>query len=190
MTTTSTSSSTPVTDAYRAADGPLTGLVTSLSPTDWEAPSPCDGWAASDVLGHMIDAQRSFLSDRGVALGAAPDVTADPSAAWAAHRDEVLGLLGDPAVAEAGFDGHFGPTTIGETLVRFYVFDMVAHRWDIAHAAGRDERFSEAELDQLEAGIAGFGPALHADGVCRPGVEAPDDADRQTRILAHLGRVG
>ncbi len=67
---------------------------------------------------------------------------------------------------------------------------MVAHRWDIASAAGRDERFTDAELDQLETGIAGFGPAVHMEGVCKPGVEAPEGADRQSRVLATLGRVG
>jgi uncharacterized protein (TIGR03086 family) len=187
MTTTTT---TDVLAAYRAADGPLTAVVGSLSADDWAAPSPCEGWAARDVLAHLIDAQRSFLTDHGATLGPAPDVAADPAAAWASHRDEVLALLADPAVAATAFDGHFGPTTVGETLVRFYVFDMVAHRWDIATAAGRDERFTEAELDQLETGIAGFGPAVHMEGVCKPGVEAPEGADRQSRVLATLGRVG
>jgi uncharacterized protein (TIGR03086 family) len=187
MTTTTSSS---VTDAYLAADAPLTGIVASLTPDEWAAPSPCEGWTAADVLGHLVDAQRSFLSDHGVALGPAPDVADDPAAAWAAHRDEVLDVVADPAVADTAFDGHFGPTTVGETLVRFYVFDMVAHRWDIATAAGRDERFSDAELDQLESGIAGFGPAVHMEGVCKPGVEAPEGADRQSRVLATMGRVG
>lgn len=185
--TTETSS---VTDAYRAADAALTGVVESLTPDEWQAPSPCEGWTAADVLGHIVDAQRSFLSDHGVTLGAAPDVAADPAGAWAAHRDEVLGVLADPAVVQTAFDGHFGPTTVGDTLVRFYVFDMVAHRWDIATAAGRDERFTDAELDQLETGIEGFGPAVHMEGVCKPGVEAPEGADRQSRVLATMGRVG
>lgn len=187
MTTTTTDD---LLTAYRAADGPLTDVVTSLSPAEWAAASPCEGWSASDVLAHVIDTQRSFLTDHGVALGPAPDVAADPAAAWASHRDEVLALLADPDVASTAFDGHFGPTTVGDTLVRFYVFDMVAHRWDVATAAGRDERFTDAELDQLETGIAGFGPAVHVEGVCKPGVEAPEDADRQSRILATMGRVG
>lgn len=88
----------------------------------------------------------------------------------------------------APFDGHFGPTTIGETLERFYVFDMVVHRWDVARAVGVDDAFTEAELDQLEAGIASFGDALHMEGICQPGVEAAPGADRQTQVLATLGR--
>lgn len=185
----SPSSASPPADAYRAADGPLTAVVSSLAPSEWDAPSPCEGWSAADVLGHMIETQRSFLSDRGVALGPQPDVASDPAGAWAAHRDEVLTLLTDPAVAGIEYDGHFGRATVGDTVVRFYVFDMVAHRWDIARAAGRDERFTEAELDQLESGIASFGPAIHADGICKPGVDSSEGADRQARVLATLGRI-
>lgn len=183
-----TSTDLPIRDLYRSAAAPLTAVIASLSPTEWDAPSPCDGWDARDVVAHLVDTQRSFLADRGVDLEPAPD-TADPAAAWAAHRDQVLALLDDDAVAAIPFDGHFGPTTVGDTLARFYVFDMVAHRWHIARAAGRDETFTEAELDAMEAGIASFGPAIHADGICRPGVEAPDGADRQTRVLATLGRA-
>ena len=153
----------------------------------WAAPSPCDGWSARDVVGHLIAAQRSFLSGHGHDLPE-PDL-AEPTEAWEAHADGVLGLLADPAVAEAAFDGHFGPTTVGETLARFYLFDMVVHRWDVAHATGGDERLTDAELDVLEGAIAGFGPALYSEGVCAAAVEPPPDADRQTRVLATLGRT-
>ncbi len=193
MTDTTASTSVPAApsaiDAYRAADGPLCAVVTALTESAWDAPSPCEGWSARDVLSHVIDTQRAFLSDRGVLLGSGPDVAAGPAAAWAAHRDDVLHALADPDVAATEYDGHFGRTTVGETLVRFYVFDMVAHRWDIARAAGRDERFSDRELDQLEAGIEAFGPAVYMEGVCKAGVTPPEDADRQVRVLARLGRV-
>lgn len=177
-----------IADTYARADRPLSALLESLSADDWDAPSPCEGWVARDVVAHLVDAQRSFLADRGLDLGPGPDLGADPAAGWRTHADQVAALVADPAVAEVPFEGHFGPTTVGETLAAFYVFDMVAHRWDIAHAANRNERFSDAELDVMEAAIPGWGPALYMDGVCRSGVEAPTDADRQTRLLATLGR--
>lgn len=179
----------PIQDLYLEADSALSPLLDSLSAEQWDAPSPCDGWRARDVVGHLIEAQRSFLSERGFDLGPAPGPDADPVAAWRAHRDQVVDLLTSESVAATGFEGHFGSTTVGEALGRFYVFDMVAHRWDLARAAGCDETFTAAELDALEAGIAGFGPALYMEGICRSGVEAPAGADRQTRVLAALGRT-
>ncbi len=186
MTPTPTSSPAIV-DRHRAADVALSDLLTSLPAEAWDAPSPCPGWTARDVVGHLVDAQRTFLTGRGLDVGPAPDL-ADPPAAWRVHADRVTALLADPAVAGQPFEGHFGPTTVGEAFGRFYVFDEVAHRWDVAQAAGREERFTDAELDALEAGIAGFGDALHREGVCAGGVEAPPGADRQAHVLAALGR--
>ncbi len=181
--------STPTTlERYEEADRPLSARLDGLSPQQWSAPSPCEGWDAREVVRHLIETQRDFLVGRGSDLGAAPDVDGDPASAWRAHREAVSALIAQDAVVATPYDGHFGPTTIGETLERFYVFDMVVHRWDVARAVGVEDAFTGAELDQLETGIASFGDAIHMEGICKPGVEAPDGADRQTRVLATLGR--
>jgi len=173
---------------YRQADQPLTGLLDGVTPEQWGAPSPCEGWDAREVVRHLIDTQRQFVLGRDLDPGSAPDVDGDPSAAWRAHSTAISALLSQDDVAATPFEGHFGPTTIGETLERFYVFDMVVHRWDVARAVGGDDALTDAELDQIEAGIESFGAAIHMEGICRPGVEAPAGADRQTRVLAELGR--
>ena len=77
---------------------------------------------------------------------------------------------------------------MGATLEQFYIWDMLVHRWDIAHAIGAPAHLSDAELDRIESGAASFGEALYMDGICRPGVEAPAEADRESRLLARLGR--
>ena len=91
-----------------------------------------------------------------------------------------------PAIS---YEGYFGPTTLGATLEQFYVWDMIVHRWDIARAAGLDAALTGAELDLVEQGVDRFGDALYMDGICRPGVTAPTDADRLDQVLATLGRV-
>lgn len=182
---------TPMTsERYEHADRPLTALLDSLSPQQWDAPSPCEGWDARQVVRHLIETQRDFLVGRGLDLGDSSDVDVegDPAAAWRAHSRTVSALLVQDALMATSYDGHFGPTTIGDTLERFYMFDMVAHRWDIARAVGTEAAFTDAELDQLEAGIASFGNAIYMDGICKPPVDPPSGADRQTRLLAELGR--
>lgn len=181
--------STPTTlQRYEEADRPLSARLDGLSPQQWSAPSPCEGWDAREVVRHLIETQRDFFAGRGLDVGAAPDVDDDPAAGWRAHRAAVSALIAQDAVVATPYDGHFGPTTIGETLERFYVFDMVVHRWDVARAVGDEDVFTETELDQLEAGIASFGDAIHMEGICQPGVQPPAGADRQTRVLATLGR--
>lgn len=174
---------------HQRANQPLTALLDTVEAAQWGAPSPCDGWTARDVVRHLVDTQREFLTSHGADLGAAPDVDSDPAVAWRDHAGRVADLLADGRLADIAFDGYFGPTTVGKAFEQFYLFDMVAHRWDIARAVGRDASFTDAELDELEAGIASFGDALYAEGICRQGVQAPDGADRQTRVLAQLGRT-
>jgi len=173
---------------YHDADRPLAALLDTLSPAQWGAPSPCEGWSAGDVVRHLIETQRDFLAKHGVDLGDSPEIDQGLAAAWRAHSSVVADRIAQDTVVTTRFDGHFGPTTVGDTLERFYVFDMVVHRWDVARAVGGDDAFTDVELDAIEAGIAGFGAALHMEGICKAGVEAPAHADRQTRVLAMLGR--
>ncbi|MGO1975545.1 MAG: maleylpyruvate isomerase family mycothiol-dependent enzyme [Propionibacteriaceae bacterium] len=167
---------------------PLTETVDAVPAAAWDHPSPCAGWTVRDVVRHLIDTQRDFLTGHGVDLGPAAEVDPDPALAWRTHADLVLDRLRDPEVAGITFDGHFGPATVGATMERFYGFDLLAHRWDIARAVGLETSFTEDELDQLETGIAGFGEALYMEGICKPALTPAADADRTTRVLAQLGR--
>ncbi|MGI8899912.1 MAG: TIGR03086 family metal-binding protein [Nocardioides sp.] len=173
---------------YQSAHRSLTAVLDAVPANGWTDPSPCDGWSARDVLRHMIETQRDFLTGHDLDLGAAPDIDIDPAAAWRDHANRVTEAIADDAVPAIAYDGHFGPTTLGGTLEQFYVWDMIVHRWDIARSVGADAGLSDAELDRVEAGAESFGEALYMDGVCRPAVEAPEDADRETRVLARLGR--
>ncbi|MDP1804189.1 MAG: maleylpyruvate isomerase family mycothiol-dependent enzyme [Acidimicrobiales bacterium] len=152
---------------------------------DFTAPSPCAGWTAADVVDHLIDTQRDFLTRHDVDLGPRPD--GDPPTAWAAHVAAVTQRVDDETL-HRGFDGYFGPTTVGTTLADFYGFDMVVHRWDVARALGRDTAFTDAEMDAMEASVAVFGEHLYGEGVCRAAVPVPAGASRQDRLLGVLGR--
>lgn len=171
---------------HAAAERPLRALVAAAAPEMWDAPSPCEGWTARDVVAHLVDTQRDFFGARGIDLGDRPDL-GDPAAAWGAHSDRVARLLADDTVPAVAYEGYFGPTTVGAAFEQFYVWDLLVHRWDLARSMGRDTVFTDAELDRIEAGADSFGAALYTDGVCRPAVAAAGDS-RQDRVLARLGR--
>jgi uncharacterized protein (TIGR03086 family) len=179
---------TDVRSDYAAVLEPLLAVVDAVPATGWGAATPCEDWTARDVVTHLVGTQREFLTGRGVDLGSAPDVAADPAAALREHAGRVLAAVSDPAVADGSYDGFAGPTTVGETLAQFYVWDMVVHRWDLARATGQDARLTGAELDRVESGARTWGDALYTDGICRPAVEVPADAGREARVLALLGR--
>lgn len=177
------------TNFFSASLPPLTETIDAVPDTAWDNPSPCEGWTARDVVGHLIDTQRDFLTRHGIDLGAAPTVATDPARAWRDHLAVVTDRLADPGVRAATFDSYFGPTTVGATLDTFYGFDLVVHRWDIARATGLQTTLTDDEIDRIDTAADGFGAALYSDGVCKPGPAPAAEADRTTRLLARLGRV-
>lgn len=179
---------TKLIDSFHLAEAPLRSVIEDVPAERWSSPSPCDGWAAVDVVRHLIESQHEFLAGKGLDLPQPPPVDDDPAAAWKAHSAAFEALVGDDTAMAIAYDGHFGPTTVGDTVRDFFVFDMVAHRWDVATATGLETHFSAAELDQMEAGMASFGEALYMPGVAKPGVEAPEGASREQQVLARLGR--
>lgn len=174
--------------SYASTAQALSAVLDRVPADAWTRPSPCEGWTARDVVRHVVDTQRDLLTTHGCDVGPAPDLDADPAAAFRAHTTRAAELVSDDALVTRTYDGFFGPTTVGATLEQFYVWDMVVHRWDVARATGGDETFTDAELDRTEAGAASFGEALHMDGICGPAVPVPVGADRRTRVLAELGR--
>ncbi len=175
-------------DEYRSLNATLSSVLVRVAEDDWNNDSPCTGWKAVDVLRHLISTQRTFLEERGIPLNDELRVVNNPVAAWSQHSAWVQDLLQDPKVSDKEYEGYFGTAKVGESMVRFYGFDMVVHRWDIARAAGLDDDFSSDEMNMLEGAIAEFGESLYSKGVCKPALEVPNTTDRQTLILAKLGR--
>ncbi|HKJ12213.1 MAG TPA: maleylpyruvate isomerase family mycothiol-dependent enzyme [Ornithinimicrobium sp.] len=172
---------------YRTRAEAIAHLVAGATEQDWSAPSPCERWNALDVLSHMRDTQRDFLAGHDLEPPS-PPLEAVPEVAWRVHTDHVENLLRDPEVRDRGYDGYFGPTTIGETVAQFYGWDMLVHRWDIGMAMHRDPQLSEADLDAIERDLAMFGEALYAPGICAPPVEVGPGASRTEQVMARLGR--
>ena len=152
---------------------------------DWGAASPCEEWTAADVVDHVVDTERQFLESHGAELGDRP--TGTPREVWAAHLAAVRNVVTDDLRAQE-YDGFFGRTTIGATLDHFYGFDLVVHGWDLGSSNGSPTTFTAADMDTMEAAFEGFGDHAYDDGVFKQPVEVADDAPRQTRILARMGR--
>lgn len=170
--------------SWRRRTEPFSAVCADV--TAWEAPSPCEGWTARDVLEHVMDTQRDFLAQRGHDL---PPVSGpDPAARWSAHRGAVEALLANPEVAGAAFEGAFGPTTIGAVLTEFYGFDLVVHRWDPARSQGREETLDAEERALIGSSVAAWGEHAYAPGIFATPPEIDPEASEQHRVLALTGR--
>ncbi|AYY11450.1 TIGR03086 family protein [Actinobacteria bacterium YIM 96077] len=172
----------------RVADN-LTTRIGSVPDDRWEAPSPCEGWTARDVVQHLVDVLARTPGFVGLSIPPGPSVADDPVAAWAHVRDAMQEILDDPERANREYDGYFGRTTLAATVDSFVCFDLIVHGWDLARAAGLDETIPPHDVEDAFVLAEQLGDNLRQPGVCGPAVAVADGADRQTKLLAFLGRT-
>lgn len=179
----------PVSQRYERLAATFAERVAAVPPDRWSSESPCEGWTARDVVGHVIDSHSMFLGliDRSLPPSA-PSVAADPVGAFAVARQEVQASLDDPVIANTEYDGAFGPTPFQQGVDLFLSFDLAVHGWDLAKAAGLPAHIDPDEVPRVRAVAESFGDALRGPGWFGPEVELPADADDQAKLLAFLGR--
>jgi uncharacterized protein (TIGR03086 family) len=166
----------------------FTSLVEAA--TDWDAPSPVEGWRARDVVGHLVGWFPSFLSaGAGITLPVGPSIETDPAGAWLAHCDAVQSLLDDPATATRTLTNrNIGEMPLDVAVDQFYTSDVFMHTWDLARAAGADDTLDPRTCAELLAGMEAAEDAIRASGHYGQRVEVPPDSDVQTRLVAFIGR--
>ena len=181
---------TTAADEHRKISGHFTELVNGVADSDWDAPSPVEGWAARDVVRHLVEWFPGFLeSGAGVRLPSGPSVDDDPVGAWLIHSEGVQALLDDPETADRVLSNpHIGEIPLDEAVNNFYTSDVFMHAWDLARATGQDETLDLDKCAELLAGMEQYEEAMRSSGQYGPRVEVPADADVQTRMLAFIGR--
>ena len=174
----------------------FTARVEAVAPDAWERPAPCEGWVARDVVRHLVEwlpGPGFLLGAFGVETGPIPTVEKDPVAAWTVVRDAIQRALDDPALAARVEDcGPIGKMSLEAAVDMTCTPDVLIHTWDLARAAGLDERLDSDEVHLMVSGIealpAEVEESMRSSGHYGPRVAVPDDADEQTRLLAFMGR--
>lgn len=174
----------------------FTARVEAVPADAWERPAPCEGWVARDVVRHLVDwlpGPGFLLGSFGVETGPIPSVETDAVAAWRVVRDAIQRALEDPAIATRVEDcGPPGRLSLEAAVDMTCTPDVLIHTWDLARAAGLDERLDPDEVRHQLAGLEALPPdvdeAMRRSGHYGPRVAVADDADEQTRLLAFMGR--
>lgn len=181
--------STPAEEHRWIAAG-FTERVVGAKAESWDQPAPVEGWAARDVVRHLVEWFPGFLeSGSGIKLPVGPSVDEDPVAAWQVHCDGVQAVLDDPAYADTQFSHpRAGDAPLAEAIDRFYTSDVFMHTWDLARATGQDEALDEAKCTELFEGMQPYDEILRQSGQYGPKVDVPEDSDVQTKMLAFIGR--
>ena len=143
--------------AFVGGLGLFSEAVARLQPTDWKRASPCSGWTALDVLGHV-----------GTAVGFGTQLLCGGQPEWAPSDPPGSNVEGDPGTwwdalvtparrAVAGVDltqvvdSPVGRRPIGEGL-SFPALDLYVHAWDLTRSV-------EADID-IPLGAIAFAHAV------------------------------
>ncbi|MCU1370610.1 MAG: hypothetical protein JWO77_1804 [Ilumatobacteraceae bacterium] len=171
-------------------------VVDQLGAEDWDRPSPCEGWTALDVLGHLTTSLNMGLSLFAGEQPSWPEVDrpadlveGDPAAAYAEVAARCRTAFGD-ADLTVEMDTPMGRRTVADRLA-FPAVDLYVHAWDIGRTAGIDVEipgdvieFTHSYIDPLPA-EAVRGP----NGAFGPEADVPADASPTDRFVAWTGRA-
>jgi len=175
-------------EQYRRLSARMTELIAGVPDDAWSRPSPCEGWTARDLVGHLIDVHGRFQSMVGRKLVDHPPLDEDPLGAWQAVRDQMQSDLEDPARRDQEYEGRLGTSTFGQSVDRFVRFDLVIHAWDLARATGQDDTIDPADVKWVSAMVERMGEVMRSNKVIAEPLEPASDASEQDRMLASLGR--
>jgi uncharacterized protein (TIGR03086 family) len=164
----------------------FTELVRSASAGDWARPSPVAGWTALDVVQHLVEWPRGFLTGAGIELPAL-DVEADPAAAWEQHVADIQAVLDDPA-GRVLSNPHTGDRPVDEAIDQFYTGDVWMHSWDLAKALGREPDLGQERCSAALAAMRPIEQLLRDSGQFGAAVPVADDAAPQDKLMAFIGR--
>jgi uncharacterized protein (TIGR03086 family) len=178
-----------IAERYERVTAQFTVRVRAVPEEAWDNPSPCQGWTARDVVGHLTEWIPAFFGPHGVEFPPVPSVADDPVGAWETVRATIAGALADPALATRQIATPFSTQSLAETVDMIVTGDVFTHTWDLARATGQSEALDPDQLQRMIAGVGAMPEeVLRADGMFGPRIEVPAGADDQTRFLGYLGR--
>lgn len=169
-------------------------VVRSMPRAAWSSPSPCEGWTARDVLGHVIAVQ-SYLESlaRGIEPTLNPYgmpgelVGSDPLRAWAAARESVLEAVDTPGVLDITVQSFRAEETIDNCLA-WNVVDTLTHTWDLARAGDLDDHLDDDLVAHATAQAQPVIETMRQPPFFSAAVIVTDDLSPTVQFLAMLGR--
>jgi len=178
-------------DKYRRAVAGLSAVVDAVPADKWSSPTPCAGWTAQHVVGHLIGGTQMITVvesgdhlDRNDPIALAGD---DPAGNYAKARDLALHALTEENLAKT-VNGPMGAMPLDQVIGMFLTSDVLIHTWDLAKAAGIDVRLDPQLVDETYNALLPVDAMIRMPEVFGPKVEPPADADAQTRLVCFTGR--
>jgi uncharacterized protein (TIGR03086 family) len=169
-------------EAHRQRAAAFGALVIGVE--DWDAPAPVAGWAARDVVSHLIEWPAAFLASAGIEL---PPVPPEPVDGWFAHAARIQQLLEEsPDLIISGTP--MGPQPVASLLDQIYTGDVFLHSWDLARASGQEPPLDEETCAAMLAGMAAIEGPMRDSGQFGPRVPVSADRSAMDQLIGFIGR--
>jgi uncharacterized protein (TIGR03086 family) len=168
--------------------------VAGVKGEQWNAPTPDDEWDVRALVNHVVSGnfwvtplvEGKTIDDVGDRYDG--DVLGDdPTATYQRSAKEAAAAFNGPGAMQASCAVSYGPVP-GEIYAGHRFIDVLIHGWDLAKATGQD---TTLPADLVEACFEVVEPQkdlLAASGMFGSDIKVPEGADRQTQLLAELGR--
>lgn len=179
---------------YQRALDEFQRVITSFPDECWDRQTPCTGWTARMLAGHVVDGHHQIA---GILTGQPrpPELEAaelariagqDPARTWRHARreiDEALEAVPDATVLATPA----GDQTV-EALLDTAIVEPLLHSWDLAVTADLDIELDRDAIEAVLGALAHIGGALASTGMFAPALAVHDGMSGQDRLLALTGR--
>lgn len=153
----------------------------------WSAPTPCEGWSATDLVAHVA----AGMSGLAAALTQTAPSEFDPNdvpGSWATARNAIVNAIRTVDL-RTPVPGPVGLMPAVQVIERLMSVDVLVHTWDLARAVGGDELLEEADVMRAYEVMKPMDEIVRMPGVFGPKLPTPTGADLQTEFLHFLGRA-
>jgi len=171
-------------------------VVAGIGDDQWSLPTPCSEWNVRELVNHIVTGNfwaaelgsGKTIAEVGDRLDG--DVLGDdPLAAYDASAEVAAAVFSAPGAMEAPCAVSYGPVP-GEIYAGHRLLDVLIHGWDAASATGQDTHLDPGLVEACWEVVEPQAELLVASGMFATDVDAPPAADRETALLAVLGRRG
>ncbi len=168
--------------------------VAGIRPDQWSLPSACSDWDVRALTNHLVSGNfwvsPLVAGDTIESVGDRLDgdlLDQDPLGVYDASAAEAAMAFRAPGAMERMIAVSYGPVP-GSVYCGHRFLDVLIHGWDLATSTGQDTNLPD---DLVEACFEVVDPqrdVLAGSGMFGHELTVPPDADRQTQLLAILGR--
>lgn len=169
-------------------------FVAGIGADRWGASTPCEGWDVRALVNHIVTgnywagelARGRTIEEVGDQLDG--DVLGDdPLSEYDTSSGAASAAFHMPGAMEAPCAVSYGPVP-GEVYIGHRLIDVVIHGWDVATATGQETALAPELVEACWAVVEPQKDLLLGSGMFGGDHDAPAGADRQTALLALLGR--